>query len=379
MKVLVNAISAKKGGIVTYTQNLMRSFGALGVDATFAVSPSFPDKHSLPVHIVDVGHFGLGRRALWEQTVWRRIVARHRPDVLFSSANYALLKCPVPQLLLVREGGLFDEFYLVNVAPAQGIAAAAKRALRRHSILQSSRAADHVFTPTAAMSDLLRNWAPDLSGKVSFNHYGTLDDHFRPLERARTWREDGVLRLLYVSVYYPHKSPGDLAEAVRLLRRHHVASRARITMTIDEIRAVEGSAWDEVRLGRALEDDLVDLGRCPYEALPELYAEHDVFVFPSIAETFGHPMVEAMASGIPVIAADAPVNREVCGDAALYFRPFSPSAQVEQIRKLDSSPELRASLIARGRERVLRHFRWDDHVRRLIADLDRVASRVTRR
>jgi glycosyltransferase involved in cell wall biosynthesis len=375
MKVLVNAISAKQGGIVTYTQNLMRSFRDLGIDATFAVSPGFPDKKTLPVLVVDVGGFGLGRRALWEQTIWRRIVARHNPDVLFSSANYALLKCPVPQLLLVREGGLFDEFYLVNVAPTQGIAAAAIRAIRRQSILRSTRAADHVFTPTGAMRDLLCDWAPDLTGKISFNHYGTLDDHFKPAARARSWRDDGQLRLLYVSVYYPHKSPGDVAEATRLLRQQGIPSRAWITMTLDEIRAVRGSAWNELRLAQAVKEDLIDLGRCAYDRLPDLYAGHDVFVFPSIAETFGHPMVEAMSSGTPVVAADAPVNREVCGDAALYFKPFSPSSLAEQIRALDASPELRATLIARARDRVIDHFRWSDHVRRLIDDLKRVAAR----
>ena len=51
-----------------------------------------------------------------------------------------------------------------------------------------------------------------------------------------------------------------------------------------------------------------------------------LFVFPSYLETFGHPLLEAMASDVPLVAADIPVFREVAGDAALYADPHRPEA-----------------------------------------------------
>jgi glycosyltransferase involved in cell wall biosynthesis len=60
------------------------------------------------------------------------------------------------------------------------------------------------------------------------------------------------------------------------------------------------------------------LSDVPYEQVAEVYRGHDIFVFPSLAESYGHPLVEAMASGLPVVAAGLPYAREVCRDAVLY-------------------------------------------------------------
>lgn len=375
MRVLVNAISARQGGIVTYTSNLIRSFAQRQVDAVFAVPSSFPDPELLPTVKVDVHSFSLIRRAVWEQTSWRRMVRHCGPDVLFSSANYALLKSPVPQVLLVREGGLFDPNYLVNVAPELGVKAAAIRQVRRAFMMQSIRHSHALFTPTSAMRTLIANWAPGLVENCDVNTYGTIDSAFRPAERPRRWREDGKLRMLYVSVYYPHKNPGELIDAAIRLDSAGLQCRLRLTMELDAVANVAGSALDTALIQRGLSAGLVTLQPAPYGQLPELYHQADVFVFPSLSETFGHPMVEAMACGLPVIAADTAVNREVLGDAALYYRPHRPNELVDAIRRLDQEPFLRADLVARGIARATDCFSWEAHVDRLIDTLATAAAK----
>ncbi|ARJ66582.1 hypothetical protein WV31_13340 [Magnetospirillum sp. ME-1] len=375
MKILVNAISARMGGIVTYTRNLARSFSERKADATIAVSSRFPaDCQGVWRHWAS--DLRPMTRFVWEQTLWRRTVAEMKPDVLFSSANFGLLSCPVPQVLLVREGGLFDPFYLANCTPAQGMKAALQRKVRRRLILASARCSDRVVTPTAAMRDLLLRWAPDLDGKVVVNSYGTMSDSFAPSPAAmRPWRADGCLRLIYVSVYYPHKQPELVCRAVEGLRAAGMESHATITMDIRETEDFKGGNFDRLIMSQALERGQATLGRRPYESLPALYREHDVFVFPSISETFGHPMVEAMGCGLPVVVADTPVNREVCGDAALYFQPLSVDSLIQCLRRLDQDPELRAALTARGRERVVNFFTWDGHVDRMIDIMGEVAGK----
>ena len=119
---------------------------------------------------------------------------------------------------------------------------------------------------------------------------------------------------------------------------------------------------------------IVSLGHHKYETLPKLYHNHDVFIFPSVSETFGHPMAEAMSSGLPVVAADTPVNREICGDAALYFEPFSVSGLVDCIRQLDQDEELRTTLPEIGRARAVERFGWEDHVDRLVETMERMVN-----
>ncbi len=86
MKVLINALSARQGGIITYTRNLMESFDKRGVDAVFAL----PENSPLPERTQDmrfpVQNMSAITRALWEQTVWSRVVKRHNPSVLYCSA-----------------------------------------------------------------------------------------------------------------------------------------------------------------------------------------------------------------------------------------------------------------------------------------------------
>lgn len=363
MRVLINAISAKAGGIVTYTSNLIAALEQRGIDFLVAVPDTFPDSPS--VLKVAATNYGPLRRLLWEQTVWRHLIKKHKADVLFSSANFALLNSPVPQLLLIREGGLFDPLYLSTIAPCQGLNAALQRYLRRRLMLLSARHNDHIMTPTQAMRSMFLNWAPDLADRCSVNSYGTLLDTFH-IEERRPWRQDGTLKLLYVSVYYPHKNPSDGVLACEILTSQGLPATMRLTMDLTQITKVRGSARDIFHLDRGVGQGLVSLGTVRYTDLPTIYAQHDVFIFPSISETFGHPMTEAMASGIPVVAVDVAVNREILGDAALYYDPFQPTQLAERLRELDENPRLRQELVKKGLERVASQFDWNDHVDRLV-------------
>ncbi len=376
MKILVNALSAKMGGIVTYTSNLMRSFAARGLDATFAVPPEFPAPDSARVLRLRANRMRPIYRLLWEQTVWRRVIAREKPDLLFSSANFGVMTLSVPQLLLVREGGLFDPYYITNIAPGQGVRAALSRMARRKLIMASMRAADSVMVPTEAMKESLSSWSPDLNDKIFCNLYGTRLDLFKASESKRQWRSDGVLRLLYVSEYYPHKRPGMMAEVVARLNKSGIDTKLSITIEPDSLTAFSGSDEDRFLLGKGMERGQVELiGHVPYQDIPGLYREHDVFVFPSVAETFGHPLVEAMDSAMPIVLAERPVNREVCGDAAVYFDPLSISSAVSQIVRLDASPALRRTISENGVRRCTGTFEWEGHVERLISEFERITGK----
>lgn len=371
MHVLINAISAKAGGIVTYTKNLITALEERGVKFLVAVPDAFPEHPS--VLKVPASNYSPIPRLLWEQTVWRNIIRKHRVDVLFSSANFGLLNSPVPQLLLMREGGLFDSLYMSSMAPCQGIGTAIQRYLRRDLMLLSARHNDHIMTPTETMRSMFLQWAPDLEERCSVNSYGTLLDTFHPRDR-RPWRQDGCLKLLYVSVYYPHKNPSDGVLACEHLVQQGIPATLRLTMEIEQVKSVSGSARDLFHLTRGIENGLVETGSIRYPDLPACYSEHDVFIFPSISETFGHPMVEALASGIPVVAVDVAVNREILGDAALYYPPFQSAQLADRLRQLDENPALRQDLVEKGLKRVAGMYDWNDHVDRLVDRLQRLVK-----
>jgi len=367
MKVLINALSAHQGGIVTYTRNLMESFDKQGIDAVFAL----PENSPLPERTQDMrfpvqNMLGI-TRAIWEQTFWSHVVKRHNPSVLYSSANFSLINSPIPQVLLIREAGLFDSLYLENVAPSFGVMAAMQRILRRQLILSSAKSAQCIAVPTQSFKDLLTSNYDSLKDRIIVNHYGLPFMKFSAAGHVRKWRNDGVLRLLFVSEYYPHKQPGLLCEAVRILNERGIKTHVTLTANIKNIEAVSGSSKDVDLLTRAeARGEASLISHIPYDQLVEYYHSHDALVSASLSETFCHPLIEAMYSGLIVVSSDLPVAKEVCGENAEFFDGLRTRSLVESILKLDNDPEYREQLRENGVAFSCDNYDWDEHVNRLL-------------
>ena len=375
MRIIINAISAKTGGIATYTNNLARSFERRKVDAIFAVPRELNLDSSIKTIVVGANKKPPFQRVLWEQIIWRRIVKNYQADVLFSSANFGLLFSPIPQVVLLREGGLFDPYYLRNIGSVLSTRMIVERIARRKLILESARSAKLILTPSETMKTQLIEWQKDLEPNIGVNYYGTDAKLFSQKLQKRKWREDGILKLLYISAYYPHKQPGLIAEAVRLLNLKGFSCQLTLTMNLEEIQTVRGGEKDFFLLQKSMNiGQTTMIGNIPYKELSNIYAAHDLFVFPSISETFGHPLAESMSMGLPIIASDTPIHREICGDAALYFSPLKPSSLIEKIQVIDKNKSLRNSLTKIGRENVRKKYEGEKHVDRLLRSFEKIIN-----
>lgn len=364
---MVNAISAQHGGIVTYTLNLVRHMRKSGLSGKVYVPRPFmelvdePEGAGVTLLDVDLSDLGSIRRLFWEQFSWRRIVRDSGANVLYSSANYGLINPPVPQILMIQGEISFNPYYQEAVIPRLSWVERLGFALRRRLVRWSMRHSDIVLFPSeTAMKSVVGN-DPELAAKSRVN-YLCAEDRLRNLENARTWREDGVLKTLYISVYYPHKDPLTLVRGIRKLRESGMNAKARITMK-DEDFSPWSSGPRELKKMRAPENsDFVTLDHVPHKDIDTELKQHDVLVSTSLAETFGFPLVESMAAGVPVVATDVPIHREICGDAALYFMPGDSDDLAKKLTKLDSDPELRNTLIERGRKRVGKMYGWSLHL-----------------
>jgi glycosyltransferase involved in cell wall biosynthesis len=129
--------------------------------------------------------------------------------------------------------------------------------------------------------------------------------------------------LLNVSSYAVHKNLETVVEALPELRERD--PRVKLVTTTSRSHTTNVEEYDVLkRRARELnvDDAWIEIGYLPHSNLLELYQAADVFVFPSLTESFGLPMVEAMAAGLPIVAAGTDVNREVCGAAGHYFETF---------------------------------------------------------
>ncbi|TRZ99444.1 MAG: glycosyltransferase family 1 protein, partial [Deltaproteobacteria bacterium] len=103
-------------------------------------------------------------------------------------------------------------------------------------------------------------------------------------------------------------------------------------------------------------------GFVPDDDLPALYTAAEAFVYPSVYEGFGLPVLEAMGCGTPVLCSDASSLPEVAGDGGILLPPGDPAAWAEAISRLTEGPTLRGELREKGFRQASR-LRWEETAR----------------
>ncbi len=389
MNIAINAASAKIGGAVSYITGVLRNLPPPESGHEFVVwlpRETVEPLGALPSNIrlapTPASHSSWWKRIWWEQVTLRRLLKRENAGVLFSSANFGMFRCPVPQLLLVQNALYFSSVYRRMFLKRYSRAARTAFALRRWLFRSSVRGASVVMTPTQAVLDELRRFVEVRPGKTLVNPYGVTAagggrcpapaKDARPASLAAHERP---VRLVFVSIYSEHKNLAVLLKALPLLNirsgKQQDGRRFILTTTADPAwNAATGTdIWkDDLALASApgMAGCVEFVGPLGWSQTQELYGAADIFVFPSLVETFGYPMAEAMVQCLPIVAADTAVNREVCGDAALYFSPLSPEDLARQVSRVAQDSVLRERLSEAARQRAAGHFQWESHGRRLM-------------
>jgi glycosyltransferase involved in cell wall biosynthesis len=381
VKIVINAASAKMGGAVTYLINVLHNLPMRGSDDEVVVfaPPETAGRLAEPpgnVRLVptNIGSAKWWQRFWWEQITLRSCLRKLRADALFSTANFGMFRCPVRQILLVRNNLYFSASYFNNFLPRHSLRFQLSFRLRRWLCCLSVRAADTVMTPSQAMMDDLRQFAEIEPWKEFVNQYGVVQPaQFCNEESAKRRLSEPSpeeeFRLLYVSLYAEHKNLGTLLKALPILNRE---GDKRFVLVTTVNPKMPGTDWmvtrpDDITLTEQpnIAPWVQIVGPLTLDETNQLYLDSDIFMFPAITESFGHPMVEAMAHGLPIVAADTHVNREVCCDAALYFEPLDPVDLARQVTRLAEDRRLREDLTARARRQASR-FQWATHAQRVV-------------
>lgn len=162
--------------------------------------------------------------------------------------------------------------------------------------------------------------------------------------------------LLFVSTIEPRKDVLTLVDAFEQLK--DAAAYDGKLVLVGKVGWKSEDVVERLRTSRWAAD-IVHLDYLQREQLATAYAHAEIFVFPSIYEGFGFPLLEAMGHGIPCITTDSSSLPEVGGDAALYFRVGDAAGLQASVRRILDRPELRSELIRRGHQRVAL-FRWSE-------------------
>ncbi len=229
------------------------------------------------------------------------------------------------------------------------------------------RACREVYAPSPSMVDELV--AQGAGGNVRLWMRGVDTERFNPAKRRREWREArGIgaseVIVLFVGRLVREKRLDTLVDALGRLRAARIKARAVIV----------GDGPESARLKAALPDALFT-GFLSGEALAQAYACADIFVFPSDTETFGNVTLEAMASGLPTVCADATGSRSLveAGVTGYLHAATDGAAFFSSLARLAGDDQLRARMGAAARERS-RRFSWDAAMAELLSRYQALAA-----
>jgi glycosyltransferase involved in cell wall biosynthesis len=372
-EIWIHALGAKIGGGITYLQSalpeLFRQLEGRDVRVILLLPAALPAGIDAPgwVEVRTYPHASRQVfRLLFDQLVlpFQLLGGRGR-TALYCTGSFSPFWPPVRTVALLRNAIYFDPEFLRRELPQT----ARIRRLQGWVIALGARRCAEVHYPTESMRRLVEEGYPALAPRGRANAFGinsriTAGGALVPRERApgEPWT------FLYVMNYTLQKNLGFLLGALAQARAAGLPVRVRITSRLaDGPPATE--AADRARIAR---DHLIESGYLELAgpqhgaALRQAYADADACVFPSICEAFGHPMLEALALGRPLICADRPFAREICGEHALYVDPERPEELVDLWRRW---PEPAGSLPPLPSGELERRFSWEGHVSRLLEGL----------
>lgn len=286
----------------------------------------------------------------WEQVLLVREVAKYNLDVLHCTNNTAPLRCPVPLVVTVHDIIYLERFNLTKGTAYQIFG----NLYRRWNVPRIIKKAARVLT----VSDFERK---------NIDRYFTLSDHqvqtvynavsefFKPVDDPAVCdkiREKYQLPASYVFCLGnadPRKNMGGILKALSVLRERGMLTFKVLLLGIskDFIRQEADKIQDP-----AVVDAIIFPGYVPDADLPALYSMADLFLYPSLREGFGIPILEAMSCKTPVVTANTSSMPEVAGDGALLVDPYNPESIADGVQKLLQDKGLQASLVQKGTQRV---------------------------
>jgi glycosyltransferase involved in cell wall biosynthesis len=232
----------------------------------------------------------------------------------------------------------------------------------------SVQQADRIVAVSESTARDLQRVLNSPRSKIEVIHHG-VGSAFKPKDPEKAAQyvsgQYGVSKhyALAVGTVQPRKNLVTLVESIKMLRD---GAERSFQLLVVGARGWKNTKLDETirRLGLTGEN-VRFLGFVPEEDMPMLYSGSCVFVFPSLYEGFGIPLLEAMACGVPVVASNTSSIPEVVGDAALLVPPTQPEAFAEAISRVMSDTDLRRTMIEKGLTRAA-CFGWDKAARRLL-------------
>ncbi|WP_195371521.1 MULTISPECIES: glycosyltransferase family 1 protein [Parabacteroides] len=308
------------------------------------------------VHIIEVN---CPTYPLWEQLALPNAVAKVKPDLLHCTSNTAPIYSSCPLILTLHDIIFLEPRQSGNKSWYQNMGWYYRRIVVPRILNKCKR----IITVSHFESNRIQE-ALCLSPKQIIAVYNGYSKHFKPLEDTISVTNKYIKSdqfLFFLGNTDPKKNVPRTLKAYSLYLER---SGKKLPLLIADLKE---DKLDAILIEQQIEQIKPYLsfpGYIPNTDLAYLYSGASAFLYTSLRESFGIPMLEAMACGTPVITSNTSAMPEIAGEGGILVNPFSEENIADMLLKLENDSVFYKEQVEYGLERV-KHFSWEDTARQL--------------
>lgn len=293
---------------------------------------------------------------IWEQFLLPKAAEAAGCDILHCTSNTAPIRCKVPVITIIHDIIYLERLNLLK----KGATLYQKfgNLYRRLIVPTVARTSKAVVTVSNYEKERIKNFL-GLTNEL-YAIYNGVGEHFKVIEdkdvllAARKKYNLPERFLFFLGNTDPKKNTPNVLRAFAEINRKSDIAYKLVMLDFDEnalLAILKNIGCTEIR------KDIVMTGYVPNAELPVIINQCKVFLYPSLRESFGIPILEGMACGVPVITSNTSSMPEVAGNAAAIVDPAKPKEIANAIEKILSDEEYRLALCEKGVERA-KMFSW---------------------
>jgi glycosyltransferase involved in cell wall biosynthesis len=372
-------ISEDTGGR-NYLVNFTKAIGQLDVAHRFAVFLSPNQKHLIEKFLTE--RFSIvevppksdhsAAKVISEQLLLPFYLSRSGVDVAYFPGNFVSLLSPVPTVVAIRS--MLYYHYPTAIDKTRLF-------VRRLLTPPSAQTARAIITPSQDIKKDVINFIGVNERKIQVVNHGVDTEMFQKnyaeQERQAVFEKFGITKkfILYASALWEYKNQDKLILSLKNLIETDGRDLQLVIAGkgINSFEAYEGYLRN-LAATLNLNERVIFTGQAPHQELKYLYKYAEVFAYPSGYESFGNPLFEAWAAGVPVVCSNVHSFPEMTlnGKCALMVNPKSVDELTDALRRVLTDAALRERLIHSGLQRVS-EFSWQKAARQTLSIIETVS------
>lgn len=371
MKIVINALgpSKVKAGIGNYLSNLINKLSIVDKKNKYIIFASSENKifyktQNKNFFIIDIGFWGRNNllRIFWEQLILPVKLLEHKADILFSPGFVCPLIKAVKYITVIHDMTFFSHpqvhtFFKKLYFPFM-IKRSVKRSEKIIAISYNTKKEIIKYIKIPPEKIVVTHLSAN-----KFSKSNIIDEKKFLLEKYKIKSDF----LLFVGMIEPRKNLDLIIEAFKKF-----SDKTIKLVIVGKKGWMVDDLFEKIKL-KNLDEQIIFTGFVPDNELEIFYKTAKVFLYPSLYEGFGIPVLEAMTTGCPVITSNISSLPEVAGDAAILIDPENSEELSDAVNKLINDVKIREELVKKGFENT-KKFSWKKTAKQTLLVFEEVGN-----